>query len=52
VFGIQANIGQEEDMDAARSKALSLGAEKVSAIKGICDCLAVAGVNFDQLLKV
>jgi argininosuccinate synthase len=24
-----ANIGQEEDMDAARSKALSLGAEKV-----------------------
>ena len=42
---LQANIGQDEDMEAARSKALSLGAEKVPAIEGICDSLTGAGVN-------
>ena len=32
VLFMQANIGQEEDFEAAREKALKLGAKKVSSL--------------------
>ena len=36
---LQANIGQDEDFDAVRAKALKFGARKVSERESVCVCV-------------